>query len=79
MKYAVGMGSDAMTYLAYFMKICLGIQKLIEGDTQTTLVISYAYFYFLKIRKVGLCGVVVRVPGYRSRGPGFHSRRYQIF
>jgi hypothetical protein len=26
-----------------------------------------------------LCGVVVRVPGYRSRGPGFDSRRYRIF
>jgi hypothetical protein len=25
-----------------------------------------------------LCGQVVRVPGYRSRGPGFDSRRYQI-
>jgi hypothetical protein len=25
-----------------------------------------------------LCGLVVRVPGYRSRGPGFDSRRYQI-
>jgi hypothetical protein len=22
---------------------------------------------------------VVRVPGYRSRGPGFDSQRYQIF
>jgi hypothetical protein len=22
---------------------------------------------------------VVRVPGYRSRGPGYDSRRYQIF
>jgi hypothetical protein len=26
-----------------------------------------------------LCGLVVRVPGYRSRGPGFNFRRYQIF
>jgi hypothetical protein len=26
-----------------------------------------------------LCGLVVRVPGYRSRGPGFDSWRYQIF
>jgi hypothetical protein len=26
-----------------------------------------------------ICGLVVRVPGYRSRDPGFVSRRYQIF
>jgi hypothetical protein len=26
-----------------------------------------------------LCGLVVRVPGYRSRDPVFDSRRYQIF
>jgi hypothetical protein len=26
-----------------------------------------------------LCGLVVRVPGCRSRGPGFDSRHYQIF
>jgi hypothetical protein len=26
-----------------------------------------------------LDGLVVRVPGYRSKGPGFDSRRYQIF
>jgi hypothetical protein len=25
------------------------------------------------------CGLVVRVPGYRSRGPGFDARHYQIF
>jgi hypothetical protein len=26
-----------------------------------------------------LCSLVVRVPGYRSRDPGFDSERYQIF
>jgi hypothetical protein len=26
-----------------------------------------------------LCGLVVRVPGYGCREPGFDSRRYQIF
>jgi hypothetical protein len=26
-----------------------------------------------------LCGVAVRVPGYRFRDPGFDSRRYQVF
>jgi hypothetical protein len=26
-----------------------------------------------------LCALVVRVPGYRSRGPGFDSRCWQIF
>jgi hypothetical protein len=26
-----------------------------------------------------LCGLVVRVSGYRYRGPVFDSRRYQIF
>jgi hypothetical protein len=26
-----------------------------------------------------LCGLVIRIPGYRSRGPGFDSRRYHIF
>jgi hypothetical protein len=26
-----------------------------------------------------LCALLVRVSGYRSRGPGFDSRRFQIF
>jgi hypothetical protein len=32
-----------------------------------------------RIRDKVKCGLVVKVPGYRSRGPGFDSRRYQIF
>jgi hypothetical protein len=35
-------------------------------------------YYVHSILIDGLCGVVVRVSGYRSRGPGFDSRRYQI-
>ena len=31
------------------------------------------------VRLDRLCGLVVRVSGYRCRGLGFDSRRYQIF
>jgi hypothetical protein len=34
---------------------------------------------FINWRYDRLCGLVVRVPGYKSRGRGFDSRRYQIF
>jgi hypothetical protein len=33
----------------------------------------------LRIAGDFLCGLVIRVPGYRSSGPGFDSRSYQIF
>jgi hypothetical protein len=36
----------------------------------------YAVFVFLIDR---LCGLVVIVPGYRFRSPGFDLWRYQIF
>jgi hypothetical protein len=38
MKYDVEMGSGAMIYIPSFIKIGLGIQKLVGGytDTQTT-------------------------------------------
>jgi hypothetical protein len=34
-KYAVEMVSGAMTYISGFIKIPSGVQKLIDGDTQT--------------------------------------------
>jgi hypothetical protein len=41
---------------------------------------AYTYFLFFKfIFQDRLCGLVIRVPGYRSRGPGFDSWRCQIF
>jgi hypothetical protein len=38
-------------------------------------------YNFDEVHAVGArpCVLVVRVPGYRSRDPGFDSRRYQIF
>jgi hypothetical protein len=37
-------------------------------------------FNFVRVLKLSdLCGLVIRVPGYRSRGPGFDFQRYQIF
>jgi hypothetical protein len=38
---------------------------------------NFIYSDLLSI-KYRLCGLVIRVSGYRSRGPGFDSRRYQI-
>jgi hypothetical protein len=39
------------------------------------------FFFFLEVKSIldRLCGLVVRVPGFRSRNPGFDSRAYQIF
>jgi len=41
--------------------------------------ILYTYIYIYIINLDRLCGLVVRVSGYRYRGPGFDPRRYQIF
>jgi hypothetical protein len=60
MKYAVDIVSDGMTYILSrfkFHKDLFRHSNAIRGatlyrDTDTT-VISYAYFYFVKTRKVG--------------------------
>ena len=41
--------------------------------------IRIVYFANLYVSLDRLCGLVVRVSGYRYRGPGFDPRRYQIF
>jgi hypothetical protein len=55
MKCAVEMGSGAMIHIPSFITIGSGIQKLIGGTHRHTdsMVISYDYFHFFKIRKAG--------------------------
>jgi len=39
----------------------------------------YVLIYLSSGKCDRLCGLLVRVSGYRYRGPGFDPRRYQIF
>jgi hypothetical protein len=39
----------------------------------------FIFIYLFLLYRDRLCGLVFRVPGYRSIGPGFDSQRYQIF
>jgi hypothetical protein len=39
----------------------------------------YYYYYYYYYSLYRLCDLVVRVPGYRSRGLGFESGLYQVF
>jgi hypothetical protein len=38
----------------------------------------FIYWFLYYVIMLHLCDLVVRVPGYRSKGPGFDSRRYHI-
>jgi hypothetical protein len=55
--------------------VCLCFQTRTFG-LRTHLLPIQIYTYYCQSF---LCVLVVRVSGYRSRGPGFDSRRYQIF
>jgi hypothetical protein len=52
------------------------------GSLSSTVTIFCYTFYYCTVLYLPsidrLCGLVVRVPGYRSVGPRFDSRRYQI-
>jgi hypothetical protein len=43
-----------------------------QGTVCSSAINNHYYILFNR-----LCGLVVRVPGYRSGGPGFHSRALQ--
>jgi hypothetical protein len=65
------------------MRTTYNILKMPDWITYVTryVIVRYnIYIYELQYLATDrLCGLVVRVPGYRSRGPGFDFRRYQIF
>jgi hypothetical protein len=61
-----------------------GPQKLSEMflDSQGTCSVTLRNantFVILLVAVRPPCGLVIRVPGYRCRGSGFDSRRYEIF
>jgi hypothetical protein len=56
MKYTVKIDVGVMIYIPNLIKISSGIQRLLGVEKLTDTdrkVISYAYFYFLKIGKFG--------------------------
>jgi hypothetical protein len=57
--------------------VCIHLYKHVSGHSlHLCNYIEYEKFILLQDH---LCGSVVRVSGYRYRGLGFDSRRYQIF
>jgi hypothetical protein len=50
--------------------------KLHQNYSRST---TWNFLKTFKTLRYRLCGLVVRFSGYRSRGPGFDSRPYQIF
>jgi hypothetical protein len=56
------------------------VQKAKKQLHHLNLCLHTVYVLFLYLYGLDrFCGLLVRVPGYRSWGPGFDSRRYQIF
>jgi hypothetical protein len=53
--------------------------EILEPRNQKMNRISRIYWKSVLTTLDRLCGLVIRVPSYRFRGPGFNSRRYQIF
>ena len=60
----------------------LNVESLVQmgsGGTSGMITDNTETFKLGNLGSDRLCGLVVRVSGYRYRGPGFDPRRYQIF
>jgi hypothetical protein len=52
--------------------------ETVSGFTDTlTAILRHENFVEMSQKSDRLCGLVVKVLGYRSEGPGFYSRHYQ--
>ena len=69
-------GLDRDNYTARGLSPNLRSERL---ATSHLLLLLLPFFVFVVDVVDRLCGLVVRVSGYRYRGLGFDSRRYQIF
>jgi hypothetical protein len=56
--------------------VCRGI--VVDLTVMVTVLEKKIFFLLNFTRRTRICGLVV-APGYRSRGPGFDFRQYQIF
>jgi hypothetical protein len=65
---------SSMTEWVRIVNIAFNFQIILEPATNRIRIITYGI-----VIEDRLCGLVVRVPGYRSREPELDSRRYQIF
>ena len=60
-----------ITHYLFFVAVSIPVQGLTA--------LGFFIKLFPYVSGDRLCGLVVRVSGYRYRGLGFDSRRYQIF
>jgi hypothetical protein len=52
----------------------------IKSYAKSKSLVNKLFFFIIEIIRIDrLCGLVVRVSGYTSKGPGFDSQSYQIF
>jgi hypothetical protein len=60
-------------------RFCKELEHVFDKVHKNHMIILLGYFNAKRGRVDRLCGLVVRVPGYIFRSPGFDSWRYQIF
>ena len=68
---------DGTLFVAFVMRFQFPYNIVVPVDASGTPVYPILFIYIIIIDR--LCGLEVRVSGYRYRGLGFDSRRYQTF